>query len=89
VRHHHRVDVRVHDAGVRVDVLRDLVHVPVGGQPRADVQELRDSLAGAETYCPLEEATILAGQPRKLGNGVRLAVRGFPSAAKLSLPPSQ
>ena len=52
---HHRVDVHVDHARVRADTLRDLVHVLVGGQPRADVNELRDALASQETHGPLEE----------------------------------
>jgi hypothetical protein len=85
VRHHHRIVVRVHHAGVRVDALRDLMHVLIGGQPGADVQELRDSLAGARIHRPLQEATILAGEPRELRDSTRLAIRGFPVGREVIL----
>jgi hypothetical protein len=86
---HYRVDVRVHDPGGRVDLLRDLVHVLVRGQSRADVKELGDALAGEEPHGPPEEVAVLPGEPGQRREGRGLALGGFPVGRELSLPPSQ
>jgi hypothetical protein len=75
---HHRVAVHVHHARFRSDKLRDLVHVLVGGQPRAEVKELRDAFAGQELHGPLEEVTVLPREPRELRDRGRQALGGFP-----------
>jgi len=62
------VVVRVHDAAVRGDRLRDLVGVARTRQAGADIEELPDApFAGQVPHCPGEELAVLpdAGAQRR------------------------
>jgi hypothetical protein len=68
------VVVHVHHPGGRVDSLRDLMHVALGRQPRADVQELRDTSLGSQVaHRPAQEPAVL--HRHQLGLRRRLAHR--------------
>jgi hypothetical protein len=58
VRHDDGVDVDVGDPGGRVGLLGDLVHVALGGDARADVQELADTIRGEEPDRPADERAV-------------------------------
>jgi hypothetical protein len=61
VRDGHRVDFSAGHAGARVGLLGDLVHVALGGDSRADVEELADACRGEEPHRPAEERPVGAG----------------------------
>ncbi|GAA3411209.1 hypothetical protein GCM10018952_18920 [Streptosporangium vulgare] len=69
-----RVVVDVDDPGVG----GDLVHVVLGGQPGADVEELVDPRLGEETDRPAQERAIGAGTVPDLGDDLQCLLRGLP-----------
>ena len=68
MRHGDLVVVHVDDARARGGVLGDLVDVPLGGDARADVEELADArLAGQEADGPAEEGPVGAHDGPRVG----------------------
>jgi len=43
VRHHDRIIVNVNDTTIRTELLRDVMHVALGGQSGANVDELANT----------------------------------------------
>jgi len=67
VRDRHRVDVGVDHPGGRVGALRHLVHVALGRDARADIQELADTGRGQEVHGPAEERPVGPGDHPDVG----------------------
>ncbi|GGP03251.1 hypothetical protein GCM10012278_13720 [Nonomuraea glycinis] len=85
-----RVIVDIDDMRRRVDPLGHLMGVARGGDPGADVQELRDALLGDVADRPAEERAVLPRPPITTPAVAAMAASAtFRSASKLSLPPSQ
>src|SRR5262249_33968970 len=62
VREHYRVDVDVDDPGAGRGLLGDLVHVVLGGQPAAVVDELPNAAFGSQVvHDPFQVAAVVAG----------------------------
>jgi hypothetical protein len=61
------VVVHVHNAGIRGGGLRYLVHVFLGGQTGADVEELADSRVRQDPHDPGEELPVLPARQRTAG----------------------
>lgn len=81
MRHGDRVVVHVDHAGSGADRLRHLVHVALGGDARAEVDELPYPGLDQEAHSPAEEVPVGPGQGAHLGvdrreRGQRLAVYG-------------
>src|SRR5690606_13997269 len=79
VRQHDGVDVDVDDAGVRLELLGDLVHVVPGGHAAAHVDELAGpGVAGQVPHGPVEEEAVLPGDVEHFGRGPGQEERGLP-----------
>ena len=90
VSQHRRVVVHVNDPGVRRDCLGDLVHVPVGGQPGAEVEELPDArLGGQEPDRAAEERPVGPGHLGELGGHFHHLAGGSPVGGEVVLPAEQ
>jgi hypothetical protein len=64
----HRIVVDVHGPHQRVDLVRDLVHVSLRGQARADVEDLADPrLAHQVTDNPAQEGPVGLGTDGRVG----------------------
>src|SRR5690606_24584734 len=86
---HDRVVVHVHDPGVPRDPLGDLVDVVLGGQARADVQELPDARLGELPHAADEEAPVGQGHLADVGAGLTAELDhllgGFPVGGEVVL----
>ena len=73
-----RVGVHVEHPGIGRDLMRDLMHVALGGKARADVQELADPrLRGQEPHGPSQEGAVLpCHHPQLRRNSKRLFCDG-------------
>ena len=88
MRDHHRVVIYVRDPRGRVDLLRDLVHDVLRGQPHPEVKELVDArLAGEEPYRAPDELPDRSSRDARDGKGsehllggVPVRLEGFPAA---------
>jgi hypothetical protein len=74
---HDRVVVRVDHTRLRGHRLGDLVEVGLGGDARADVEELADAVLGEQPGRPVHEA------PVGLGGGLHIGVDGQDALAQL------
>ena len=85
---HNRVVIHVQDARFGVDLQRDLVHRPLGGQPNADIEELVNAgLAGQEPDDPAEEPPVLHRRPPQAGNLREHLLRRNPVRLEVILAP--
>ena len=84
-----RVVVHVDDAGLRGDLLGDLVDVGAGGDPGADVEELADPLLGEEADCPHQKRPVGAGGVAHLRGGCQHALGRRPVGGEVVLAAEQ
>src|SRR5205807_1249102 len=62
-----RVVVDVYHVDRRVDLVRDLAHVALGGQPGTDVEQLGDTRLGDQVaHGPAQERPVRLGRERRL-----------------------
>jgi hypothetical protein len=81
-----RVVVDVDHVDRRVDFVRDLAHVALGGQPGADVEQLRDArLADQVAHHPAQERPVRHGRERRLGRELHGLGHEFPVSGEIIL----
>ena len=79
VRPDHRIDVDVDHTGVRRDPLGHLVHVGLGREAAAEVEELPDAaLAGQVTHHPADERPVVPDDSRYVRRHLQKPLRRLP-----------
>src|SRR5690606_28051885 len=85
---HDRVDVDVHDPGVRLELLGDLVHVVLCGHAAAHVDELADSgLARQVAHRAVEEEAVLPRDVEHFGRDLDQSERRLAVDLEIVLTP--